>query len=486
MERVDRQRHVIVFPFLSAGHTIPFVDLAILLSQRGLAVTIATTPLNIPRIESTIARVKAAGLKIQTARLPFTSKDYGLPENCENFEVLTSHDMAVKFFVSVKHLRGPFGRLLEEYSPDCVIVDAFFYWALTVARERNIPAIVFTITCCFSHVLLAQLHSLKPQEWLSDDSDRFLVPGLPDKIELTKAQLPDAFGFRDAGGHRSEMMEMLEGMAAADDLSDGIVVNSFDELESTYLQFYKDHTRKPVWTVGPVALCHSKQIGSQRGKKSAISEAECSQWLDSKAERSVLYVSFGSIHNLSEAQLLEIEMGLKSSGVFFIWVVKGGADDDKFHGHGSWSEAGEKGLMIRGWAPQYLILSHPSVGAFLTHCGWNSTLEAISFGVPLLTWPLFAEQHLTEKMVIQILGIGVKVGNAVISMALGEENQVELVKRECIEKAIGRVMGNGQEGTEMRDRARKLGESARKAQEEGGSSYLNLNFFVETVNGYGL
>ncbi|KAF3795851.1 UDP-glycosyltransferase [Nymphaea thermarum] len=477
-----RQRHVIVFPFMGAGHMIPFVDLAMLLSQRGLAVTIATTPLNVARIESTIAHVKASGLKIQTAQLPFPSKDYGLPENCENFEVLTNHEMAVKFLVSLKNLKAPFERLLQESSPDCVMVDGFFYWALKVAREREIPCIVFTITSCFSRVLLVHLHNLRPQERVTSDSEPFLVPGLPDKIELTKSQLPDSLGFRNTS-HQSEMMEMLEGMAAADDESDGIVVNSFDELEPTYLQFYRDHVKKPLWTIGPVCLCHSRQR-SQRGKESAINEAECLQWLDSRKERSVLYVSFGSVSNLSEAQLLEIEMGLKNSGVFFIWVIKGPADDDKF-AHGFRKEVGEAGLIIRGWAPQFTILSHPSVGAFLTHCGWNSTLEAISFGVPMLTWPLFAEQHLNEKLVIQALGTGVKVGSAAISMALGEENQVEVVKRECIEKAIRRVMGDGQEAAELRERARRLGESARKAMREGGSSYLNLSLFVETVNGYG-
>ncbi|XP_031481194.1 UDP-glycosyltransferase 73C3-like [Nymphaea colorata] len=434
----DRQRHVIIFPFMGAGHMIPFVDLAMLLSQRGLAVTIATTPLNVARIESTIAHVKASGLKIQTAQLRFPSKDYGLPENCENFEVLTNHEMAVKFLVSLKNLKAPFERLLQESSPDCVVVDGFFYWALKVARERKIPGIVFTITSCFSRVLLVHLHNLRPQERVTSDSEPFLVPGLPDKIELTKAQLPDSLGFRNTS-HQSEMMEMLEGMAAADDESDGIVVNSFDELEPTYLQFYRDHVRKPLWTIGPVCLCHSRQR-SQRGKESAINEAECLQWLDSRKERSVLYVSFGSIYNLSEAQLLEIEMGLKNSGVFFIWVIKGPADDDKF-AHGFRKEVGEAGLIIR-------------------------------------------EQHLNEKLVIQVLGTGVKVGSAVISMALGEENQVEVVKRECIEKAIRRVMGDGQEAAELGERARRLGESARKAMGEGGSSYLNLSRFVETVNGY--
>ncbi|XP_031494932.1 scopoletin glucosyltransferase-like [Nymphaea colorata] len=478
-ESEDHHPHILIFPFMAHGHMIPLVDLAILLSQRGLTVTIVSTPFNIARIRPTIDGLICSGCDVRVIELPFPCKECGLPENCENFDMITSHDVAARFMLATRSLKEQFEKVMPQILPNCVISDFLLSWTSEVAHNFNIPRICFSVTCNFSSVLRFCLNMHKPQDGVSTAHEPFLVPGLPDKVELTKSQLPDAFAYRECE-EKEQMLLFSKEVANAEEESDGIIVNSFYELEPSYVDCYKNTTGKPVFSVGPLFLCHEKR--GERGKKSSIREEECLDWLGPKKERSVLYISFGSISFLSRKQMEEIKMGLKKLGCFFIWAVKE-LDDLQFIDSLE-EETRDKGMIIRGWAPQAVILSHPSIGAFLTHCGWNSTIEAISFGVPMLTWPLFAEQHLNEKLVVQILGIGVKVGSDVISMALGEEDAVQVVKREAIVEAVQRVMGPGGEGERLRERARKVGDTARKAvEEQGGSSSLNVDYFIDFVNG---
>uniref|UniRef100_A0A2N9FN76 Uncharacterized protein n=1 Tax=Fagus sylvatica TaxID=28930 RepID=A0A2N9FN76_FAGSY len=157
--------------------------------------------------------------------------------------------------------------------------------------------------------------------------------------------------------------------------------------------------------------------------------------------------------------LKEIAIGLEGSEQHFIWVVKKEKNDE---GNEEWLPEGfekrveGKGLIIRGWAPQIAILDHEAVGGFVTHCGWNSTLEGVSAGVPMVTWPVSAEQFYNEKF-------------------LGDS-----IKREAIQKAVIRIMV-GEEAEEMRSRARELGKMAKKAVEENGSSYSDLNNLIEEL-----
>ncbi|CAN6482344.1 unnamed protein product [Victoria cruziana] len=470
--------HILIFPFLAHGHMIPLIDTAILLAQQGVTVTVVSTTFNIiTRIRPTLEDIISSGSDIRFAELPFPSKESGLPENCEHFDMISSHDMATRFMLDTRRLKEPFERVVQQTLPDCIISDFILVWTSEIAHKYNVWSICFSATCNFASVVRLHLNMHRPQDGVSTDREPFLVPGLPDKVELTKAQLPDALAQRECDPNE-EMTLFSKEIANAEKASDGIVVNSFYELESSYVDCYKESTGKPVWSIGPAFLCHEKR--GERGKKACVGQEECLEWLGSKKERSVLYVSFGSISFISRAQMEEIKMGLKDLGCFFIWVVKELNDSQLIDCLER--ETRDKGLVVRGWAAQAVILSHPSIGAFLTHCGWNSVIEAISFGVPMLTWPLFAEQHLNEHLVVKILGTGVKVGNHVLSVALGQEEAAEVVKRETIQEAVLRVMGPGEEGEKLRERARKVGDMARKTMEEGGSSRLDLDRFIDFVS----
>ncbi|XP_020267494.1 UDP-glycosyltransferase 73E1-like [Asparagus officinalis] len=136
---------------------------------------------------------------------------------------------------------------------------------------------------------------------------------------------------------------------------------------------------------------------------------------------------------------------------------------------------GEKGLVLRGWVPQVAILRHPAIGGFLTHCGWNSCLEGITAGLPMITWPQFSEQFVNERFLVDVLKIGVSVGAKVCS---GSEEKRTLVKAEEVTKAVNEVMGDGEEAEERRKRAKGLAAMAREAMEEGGSSYAEMSRLI--------
>ncbi|KAL1190740.1 UDP-glycosyltransferase 73C4 [Cardamine amara subsp. amara] len=275
-------------------------------------------------------------------------------------------------------------------------------------------------------------------------------------------------------------------MVEAEDTSYGMIVNTFQELEPAYVKDYKEARAGKVWSIGPVSLCN--KVGAdkaERGNKAAIDQDKCLKWLDSKEEGAVLYVCLGSICNIPLAQLKELGLGLEESQRPFIWVTR---NWEKYNEIYEWMlESGfeervkDRGFLIKGWSPQVLILSHPSVGGFLTHCGWNSTLEGITSGVPLLTWPLFADQFCNEKLVVQVLKMGVRAG-VEDPMIWGEEEKVGvLVDKEGVKKAVEELMGKSDDAKERRRRAKELGELAHKAVEEGGSSHSNITLFLQDI-----
>jgi UDP-glucosyl transferase 73C len=183
--------------------------------------------------------------------------------------------------------------------------------------------------------------------------------------------------------------------------------------------------------------------------------------------------------------MIELGLALEETKRPFIWVIR---DGNQLEALEKWVEESGfegringRGLIIKSWAPQLLILSHPSIGGFLTHCGWNSTIEAICAGVPMVTWPLFGDQFLNEIFVVQILKVGVKIG-VESPMKWGEEEESGvLVKKEDIERGIEMLMDETSENEERRKKIRELGEMAKKAVEKGGSSHTNITLFIQDI-----
>lgn len=459
------------------------IDLAKLLAHRGAIITIVTTPHNAARNHSVLSRAIVSGLQIHVVQLPFPCIQAGLPEGCENLDLLPSFDSVSKFFTATFLLHDPSVELFQKLTPPptSIISDLCLPWTLKIAHKFHVPRLVFYSLCCFSILCMPTLVNKEP-----------LLRSLPDHALVTVPDLPGYdFQFRRAllPKHTDEYFAAFERETGeADRKSYGVIINTFEEMEPKNLAEYRKLRELPekVWCVGPVSLCNDDKLDkAERGNKAAIDKHECIKWMDEQQPSSVVYVSLGSICNLTTAQLIELGLGLAASERPFIWVVRKGNESEELQ---KWMETYDfkektegRGLVIRGWAPQVMILSHPAIGSFLTHCGWNSTLEGISAGVPLITWPLFADQFFNEALIVKMLKNGVSVG-VETSLQWGEEEEIGVaVKKEDVMKAIERVMGVSEEGEEIRERCKELAKKANGAVEEGGSSHQNIKLIIDDV-----
>ncbi|CAK9141266.1 unnamed protein product [Ilex paraguariensis] len=463
--------NIIFVPYLSPGHMIPMIDVARLFAAHGVIATIITTPSNSLLFQNSIDHDINSGHKISIHQIQFPHAEVGLPVGIENFSTLTSPDMAPKLFYAVSMLQQSIEQVILDRKPDCIVSDMFFPWTLQVARQLGIPRFVFHGSSYFAQCAEHSVEQHKPYLNVESDMETFLLPELPHKIEMMKLQLMD---FMTPADEFSKFMNLIK---ETDKKSYGTITNSFYELEHDYEEYYKRVMGMKSWSMGPVSRVVNRDASkkAQRGNKSAVGEQDCITWLNFKEHNSVLYICFGSLTKLSGAQLLEIAAGLEASGHQFMWVIrKRENDEDPWlpEGFEERMRESKKGFIIKGWAPQLLILDHPAIGGMVTHCGWNSILEGLNAGLPLITWPLFAEQFYNEKLVTKVLRIGVSVG--VTEWTTSYDGQKGLVRREEVEKAVALMMGGGREAMEIRKQAKELGAAAKKAVENGGSSEANL------------
>lgn len=480
MASQEPQLHFVLFPLMSPGHLLPMTDLATILGQHNIIVTVVTTPHNASRLSETFSRASDSGLNLRLVQLQFPSQDAGFPEGCENFDMLPSMGMGLNFFLAANNfLHEPAEKVFEELTPkpNCIISDVGLAYTAHIATKFNIPRISFYGVSCFCLLWQQKLVTSNLLESIETDSEYFLIPDIPDKIEITKEQTSRPM--------HETWSEFVDKMAAAEAVTYGVVVNSFEELEPAYAGDFKKIRNDKVWCVGPVSLRNRNQLDkAQRGNKASSDAHSCMKWLDLQKPNSVVYVCLGSICNLIPLQLIELGLALEASEKPFIWVIRERNQTEELN---KWiNESGFEertkgvGLLIRGWAPQVLILSHPAIGGFLTHCGWNSTIEAICAGMPMLTWPLFGDQFFNEKFIVQVLRIGVRVGVETPVNWGNEEKSGVLVKKEHVLKAIQVLMDEGNEREERRKRARELAEMAKKAV-EGGSSHFNVTQLIQDI-----
>nr|XP_023883450.1 soyasapogenol B glucuronide galactosyltransferase-like [Quercus suber] len=393
------QLKVFFLPFPVSGHMIPMVDLARLFAMHGVNVTIITTPANALLFQKAIDRDANSGHQIKTHILEFPSAQVGLPEGIEYFNMITSHGMSHKLYHALSLLQKPIEQLFQEMTPDCIITDMFYPWTVDSAAKLGIPRLVFHTAGYFSQCAASSIKQYAPHLSVNSNADTFLLPDLPDTIEMTTLQLPRWVRTQD--GYDQLMGRIRE----SERQSYGAVVNSFHELESAYEEHYTSITGIKAWSVGPVSF-------------------------------------FGSLNKFSTAQLIELAHGLDASSRRFIWVVRQ-KDKDQVEG---WLEDFEthikesnRGFIIRDWAPQLLILEHQAIGGF----------EGATAGLPMIPWPLYAEQFYNEKFVTQVIKIGVPVG--VTEWRQWDEDAREVVKREEIEKAVIFLMGSGVHPAEMKN-----------------------------------
>ncbi|GMP59088.1 hypothetical protein CsSME_00022511 [Camellia sinensis var. sinensis] len=254
---------------------------------------------------------------------------------------------------------------------------------------------------------------------VDSDNATFALPGLPNpnhNIEFTRLKTQSWLTTEPKGA------KVFEAIVDAELKSHGVIINSCYDLEAPYAEYFKNDMGRKLWLVGPVYLFNKNyEEKAQRGENNSIDGATILNWLDSKEPKSVLYVSFGSQVRMAPKQFFVLAEALEASGHSFIWVatyMPESGEHEEGSGRRVLPEGFEermtisgKGLIVRSWAPQLLILEHRAVGGFMTHCGWNSTVEGICACLPMITWPLAAEQFFIESLVVDVLKTGIRVGN---------------------------------------------------------------------------
>ncbi|GLT77097.1 hypothetical protein SLA2020_487140 [Shorea laevis] len=454
--------HVLVFPYPAQGHMLPLLDLTHQLSLHNLTITVVITPKNLPFLSPLLSSHPS----ITPLVLPFPSHP-SIPAGVEHVKDL-GNTGNLPIMVSLRKLQDPLVQWFASHPnpPVAIISDFFLGWTQHLAGELNIPRITFYSSGAFlvsvNLYLFSDAEKFKPLKEVEFGT----LPGAP---VFKEEHLPSIFRFHRLSDPAWELV--LDGMIA-NRRSWGSVFNSFDALEGKYLKHLsKEMGHDRVFGLGPLSL--TGLDSSARGNADSNPNHRVLTWLDGCPDGSVVYVCFGSQKLLSREQMAALASGLEKSGTRFVWVVKKGTTQQTESGYGAVPDGFEeriagRGLILKGWAPQVLILSHKAVGGFLSHCGWNSVLEAIVGGLMILAWPMEADQFVNARLLVEDMGVAVRVCEGTDSVPDSEE--------------LGRVIGESMKaGGEAKMKAKDLRQEAFAAVATGGSSTRDLDRLVKEL-----
>nr|XP_043637638.1 UDP-glycosyltransferase 89B2-like [Erigeron canadensis] len=454
-------KHILVFPYPAQGHMIPLLDLTHQLAIQGVYITILVTPQNLPSLTSLLS---AHPKTITALVLPFPSHP-DIPPGIENTKDLPG-DGFKTMMMALGDLYNPVLDWFQKNPtpPSAILSDMFLGWTYHLACHLGIRHYTFAGTSAFSLSVIYSLWRYKPKrDDQGNENEMILFPNMPNSPEFPWWKLSIVYRTHVKGDPHSEFIKrgLCNTMA-----SRGIIINSFSELEQVYFDHLKEevgHDR--VFAVGPILPTGNK--GMRRGGSSSN---DVLSWLDKCGNEEVVYICFGSQSVLTNDQMEVVARSLEKSQVKFVWSVKKPTIGHVAGKYGRIPNGFEdrvtgRGLIVRGWAPQVEILRHDSVGAFLTHCGWNSIMEAVEAEVLMLTWPMTADQHTNASLLHELkVGIRACAGAETIpdSGELAELFSKTVSKETRIEKEL----------------ARKFGRTAKQAIGENGSSMKELDRLV--------
>ncbi|XVE80837.1 hypothetical protein DITRI_Ditri15bG0012500 [Diplodiscus trichospermus] len=453
MENMADIGHVLLVPHPLPGHINPMLQFSKRLSSKGLKATLAVTHFvyKYTKLESS-GSVHIATFSDGCDQGGFAEAD-SLEDYIERLDTVGSKTVA-ELIVKHKQSSDPF---------DSVVYDSTMPWGLEVAKQFGLLAApFFTQMCAVDYIFYVVRNGTLS---LPISSTPVSILGLP----LLELEDCPSFVCSAEGSYVAYLERMLNQYLNLDK-ADCIIINTFYSLEEEVV----DSMSKvwPLLTVGPSvpSFYMDKRIPDDRNYGLNILSLDSStsiNWLSTKPPRSVVYVSFGSVSCLNMKQMEEVAWGLKQSNYYFLWVVR--ASEEAKLPKEFREETGDKGLIVN-WSPQLEVLSNEAVGCFLTHCGWNSTMEALSLGVPMVAMPQWTDQTTNAKFVADIWKIGVRV----------KADNDGIISIEEIESCIRQVM-EGERAREMKENARKWRDLALEAVRKGGSSDRNTDKFVSKL-----
>lgn len=478
------------------GHITPMVELAKRLVQRDSRISVAIFIIKLPvfqnnsYIKSLDAHPDLISKQIKFLELPvLENPPDSNPGPSSGMEMMKRYKPMVKQVIEEQVIGGDSINQLGG-----IVLDFFCTPIMDVAAELNVPSYIFYASNCAILNLGLYFQHMKDDHGVdvtqvADQDVELDLPGFESPIPYKL--LPGRLLDKDGGGN-----EMILNHSRRYRRAKGILVNSFEEVEPYPLRALTDDTTVPtIYPVGPIINLdtQTKEVaeGSQSKEEEEV-EDSILKWLDKQPAGSVVFLCFGSLGSFPEDQIREIAKGLEGSSYQFLWSLRRPAkpeeklriavdqeDPATILPDGFLDRTADRGRVI-GWAPQVAILSHPAVGGFVSHCGWNSTLEALWFGVPIAAWPMYAEQQINAFQLVKELGLAVEIKLDYRSDPFGKTTS-GLVEAEVIENGIRKLMAA--ESEEMRSKVKEMSEACRNATKEGRSQYAWLGRFIEDVLG---
>ncbi|KAL1196991.1 UDP-glycosyltransferase 76C4 [Cardamine amara subsp. amara] len=456
MEKSNGLR-VVLFPLPLQGCINPMIQLAKILHSRGFSITVIHTRFNAPKASNhplfTFIQIPDGLSETETqthnTKLLLTL----LNRNCES----PVRDCLTTLLQSADSETEE-----DKQRISCLIDDSGWIFTQPLAQSLNLPRFVlntFKVSFFRNHFVLPQLR--REMYLLSQDSEQEdLVEEFP---PLRKKDL-----LRILGVETELLDQYLAMMLETTKASSGLIFMSCEELEQDSLRQAREDFKVPIFTIGP------SHIHFPASSSSLLSPDETSiSWLDKQEDKSVIYVSFGSIVTISESDLMEIAWGLRNSNQPFLWVVRVG-----LVAHGTEpieaipeeliERLNEKGKIVK-WAPQQEVLKHRAIGGFLTHNGWNSTVESICEGVPMICLPFRWDQLLNARFVSEVWMVGIHL-----------EGRIE---RNEIERAIRRLFLET-EGEAIRERMKLLKDKVGMSVKQNGSAYRSLEHLIDYISSF--
>ncbi|KAF7845117.1 UDP-glycosyltransferase 74G1-like [Senna tora] len=450
-----KRPHCVVLAYPAQGHINPLLEFSKLLQHKGIKVTFVTTrsfcknlhkqlPHSIP-LETISDGYDNGGIKEADSPKAYYERfrEVGTQDLCE---LIHNHK-------------------LGDDEVDCVVYDSFLIWVLDVAKRFGIVGVSFLtqnvgVNSIYYHVNKGMLKVplLEKEEiWL---------PGLP---SLAPCEMPS---FLYEYGYELDVLDVVVGQFSNIENADWILCNTFYELHQEVADCMTKILPK-LRTIGPTILYKSLNINNgiedeQDYGFAQFKSEECTKWLDDQPKGSVVFVSFGTMVALDEEQIEEIAYGLRDSGSPYLWVVR---DSEQYKLPKDFAKKSEKGMVV-SWCHQIKVLSHEAIGCFVTHCGWNSTMEALSLGVPLIAVPQWSDQTTNAKFIEDVWKNGVRA-------PIDEKRNV---RGEALKKSIWEMM-NSEKGREIKNNAIKWRNLAVMAVHKGGSSENNIEEFVDNLVG---
>ncbi|KAL6888390.1 hypothetical protein ACP4OV_009416 [Aristida adscensionis] len=456
--------HVLLICFPGQGHVNPMLRLAKRIAAKGLLVTFSSTcDVGDKLVASAGVSAGGDGVAVGLGRVRFEFLD-------DDFHGTELDDL-------MRHLEtaGPpkFGELLARQAAAgrpvaCTVVNPFMPWAIDVAAGAGIPsAVLWVQSCTVFSLYYHHVHGLVEFPPEDDTAARFTLPGLP---AMSVADVPS---FLLPSNPFKLLADAIIQQFRTIDRASWVFVNSFAELERDVVAALPGVTPRPprLIPVGPlIELAASPDGGGGDGggevRGDMIKAAdECVGWLDAQAPRSVVYASVGSVVVLSAAEVAEMAHGLAATGRPFLWVVR--PDARPLLPEGFLAAAGERGMVVP-WSPQERVLAHASTACFLTHCGWNSTLETVAAGVPVVAFPQWGDQCTDARFLVDDLRVGVRL-------------RAPPLRREAVRDAVEAAVA-GPDAGDILANARRWSAAARAAVAPGGSSDRHVQAFVDEVS----